>query len=69
MPTTMTVTPAYGRDYKSKAATLADWNAGLDFVVASIHEGGRYINRADAVQAGLDVWIRYSRLTKIVKAD
>jgi hypothetical protein len=41
----MTVTPAYGRDYKSKAAALADWNAGLD------------------------VWIRYSRLTKIVKAD
>ena len=31
----ITLTPAYGRDYKSKAAVLEDWNAGKDFIIAS----------------------------------
>ncbi|MEE9598172.1 MAG: hypothetical protein V3V96_15480 [Acidiferrobacterales bacterium] len=34
--------PAYGRDYKSKKAAQADFDADLDFVTA----GGQYINRS-----------------------
>lgn len=58
----MTVTPAYGRDYKSKAAALADWNDGKDFVDA---RSGRYLSKRDNVP---DVWIRYDRQMKIVEA-
>ena len=32
----MTLTPAYGRDYKSKAAVMADFNTGKDFILADI---------------------------------
>lgn len=62
----MTVTPAYGRDYKSAKAALADWEAGKDFVIADFFSGndGRYISNADC--AGENIMIRYDRLTKIV---
>ena len=36
--------PAYGRDYKSKAALLVDWNEGKDFLECGT---SRYINRSD----------------------
>lgn len=29
---TITLTPAYGRDYKSKAAVLDDWEDNKDFI-------------------------------------
>jgi hypothetical protein len=28
----LTLVPAYGRDYKSKSALLQDWEAGKDFL-------------------------------------
>jgi hypothetical protein len=31
--TTLTLVPAYGRDYKTKAEVEADWQAGKDFRV------------------------------------
>lgn len=31
---TLTVLPAYGRDYPSKAEVLKDWEANKDFIVA-----------------------------------
>ena len=64
----MTLTPAYGRDYKSKKAALADWEAGKDFTIADVFSGdhGRKINREDAVNSGVrEVNIRYQQLTKI----
>jgi hypothetical protein len=62
--TTLTLIPAYGRDYKSKKALLADWNANKDFQIATFGpDCGRYINKADA--DGLRINIRYSKLTKI----
>ena len=61
---TMTIVGAYGRDYKSKAAALADWNAGKDFKVY----GGPAINKEDADRAGVTVRIRYKALT-MVTAD
>jgi hypothetical protein len=65
----MTITPAYGRDYKSAAAVKKDWKEGKDFMVADIFGGqaGRYINRNDA-EAGMIVGImaRYDTLRKVV---
>ncbi len=57
----MTLTPAYGRDYRSRKALLADFNADLDFVT---QPDGRYANRQDL--AGLpDVNVRYGKLRKV----
>lgn len=70
----MTVVPAYGRDYKSEAAAVADWNAGLDFRIQDIGMGrddGRYVSVRDvpaiAAAAGqpVTVNIRYLRLTMV----
>jgi hypothetical protein len=58
----MTVTPAYGRDYKSAAKAIADWKDGKDFKLAMT---GQYCSIRDGID---DVWIRYDRLTKIAKA-
>ena len=56
------LTPAYGRDYKSKKAVEADFNANLDFVTAS----GQYINKPQIVEMGLKrVEIRYKKLTQL----
>lgn len=65
----MTVTPAYGRDYKSQAAVKADWKAGKDFIVADVMSphAGRYVNNQD-FPSGL-VMARYARNTKIVKVQ
>ncbi len=61
----MTVTPAYGRDYKSKKAVFEDWNAGRDFVVAEPGRG-TYINKTDAesqLGTGVTIMARYKGLT------
>lgn len=63
----MTVTPAYGRDYKSLKAARADWTAGKDFVISDVFSGedGRYINKADA--GSMDIMVRYGDLRKVGK--
>ena len=62
----MTLTPAYGRDYKSKKEVQADLDAGKDFKVASMFNGGGYINKADMLREGIkNVMIRYKKLTQI----
>ena len=66
--TILTLQPAYGRDYKSKAAVLADWNANKDFRIASYGpDMGRYINKDDTDHAdqGYTLNFRYQRDTKI----
>lgn len=62
----MTVGPAYGKDYKSKAAALAAWEAGHDFKIEGIHpDAGRYVNKTDAERysPGIAVTIRYKQMT------
>jgi hypothetical protein len=63
----MTLIPAYGRDYKSKAEVQADLSAGKDFTVASVGpEMGRRVNIADLKAAGVAmVMIRYAKERKI----
>ena len=59
----MTLTPAYGRDYKSAEAVLTDWKRDFDFVVALT---GQKANRADLTNYEGDITIRYHRLTRSV---
>ena len=62
----MTLTPAYGRDYKSAKAVKADFDANKDFVVADMFSGsGRYANKQD-LPAGSSVNIRYNKLRDVV---
>ncbi|MFA6958597.1 MAG: hypothetical protein WC538_22230 [Thermoanaerobaculia bacterium] len=65
---TITVTPAYGRDYKSAAAAKADWDANKDFAIASVWTGGTYINKEDAENhpSISAVSIRYRKLRRQV---
>jgi hypothetical protein len=70
---TLTLTPAYGRDYKSKKAVIEAWNAGKDFEIANPGFPS-YINREDADNdpAMYTVSIRYKGLTRSIiarKAD
>ena len=60
----MTLTPAYGRDYTSKAKVLADLKAGKDFIINDIQSrwDGSYINLEQITEP---VMIRYQRLTKV----
>jgi hypothetical protein len=57
--------PAYGRDYKTKSAVLADWLEEKDFTIAEY--GHPYDTKPCNRQQTTDreqVWIRYDRLTK-----
>jgi hypothetical protein len=57
-------TPAYGRDYKSKAAVLKDWTEGKDFQCALT---GKYLSVRDEIPN--QVWIRYNKLRNIVRVQ
>lgn len=60
------LTPAYGRDYKSKAEVLADFNADKDFQVHGPTPSGAYTNRADLNRLGLtEVNVRWKRMTMV----
>lgn len=61
----ITVTPAYGRDYKNQKDAAKDWNANLDFIETS---SGSATNKADCVRMGKKVIIRYSKLQKVMTA-
>jgi len=64
------VVPAYGRDYRSKKAVLADWEAGKDFVIRD-YRGDMYINKADLERErregrDLVLQVRYNRLERVM---
>lgn len=65
------VTPAYGRDYKTKKEVLAAWNANLDFVIRDIRHSG-YINREDVERFNADgedivIHVRYDDERKVAE--
>jgi hypothetical protein len=67
MATNIQLVPAYGRDYKSQAEVLADWNANKDFWTADIIHGyGVATNKEDCDSMGLRVVIRYANKQKLV---
>lgn len=58
----LVLTPAYGRDYKSKTALLEDFNANKDFRIASVGYSG-YANKHELT--GNTVELRYDQLRKL----
>lgn len=56
-----TVSGAYGRDYKSKVAMLADWEAGKDFIC---HPSGQYCSTRD-FGPGAKIRMRYKKLREV----
>jgi hypothetical protein len=60
----ITCLPSYGRDYKSKKAVQADYDAGKDFTIVSLdRDNGSQINKQDAerIEGGVTLNIRYKR--------
>ena len=62
----MTLTPAYGRDYKSAKEALEDFHADKDFIIADIGSRwcGKPVNRQQ-LTPGTHT-LRYARMTKAV---
>ena len=69
----LTLTPAYGRDYKSKKAAIADWKANKDFIIANIDNmySGKPVSRQNLVDSNVStkVMIRYRKLQSVTLAD
>ena len=63
----VTVTPAYGRDYKSKKAAIDDFNAGKDFILQDFMSrwDGKPASKADLASQYDVVNIRYKRNTMV----
>ena len=69
MERTATLTPAYGRDYKSKKAVMEDLLAQKDFVLHDIMSAydGKVGNLEDLRKAGYtSLHIRYDALRKVL---
>lgn len=61
----ITLTPAYGRDYTSKAAVVRDFAAGKDFIFHCFGDryDGKPVNREQLVELGtVTVSVRYNGL-------
>lgn len=63
----VTLTPAYGRDYKSRPAVIADWESGKDFTIQHFKLSG-YVNNAQISELKEDgithLTFRYSGNTR-----
>lgn len=63
----MTLTPSYGRDYKSKKAVLEDFEADKDFTIASIGPYcGKQANRTNLLGEVNNVTIRYNKMRSAI---
>jgi len=62
----MTVTPAYGRDYKTAKAARASWNGNQDWVITDLFHryDGKPINKSQADEAKYSITLRFAQLTK-----
>lgn len=62
----ITLTPAYGRDYKSKAAVQVDWDDCKDFIVTSYGHPWDTKPTNKSQLEGEPVNIRYGNLRKVM---
>lgn len=65
----MTLTPAYGRDYKSKKEVEDTFNNDVDFIIADFNHpySGKPVTKSQLKDDGVhEVGIRYNGLRKIV---
>ena len=66
---TLTVSAAYGRDFKSKKEILNYWNSNKDFQNLGISQGA-YINKQDAKRFKVEYLnVRYKNLMNIAVID
>jgi len=63
----LTLTPAYGRDYKNKREVVQAFSEGKDFIIATpFHpDSGRYCNNQDFKGSNYSIVIRYKKLTQL----
>ena len=62
----ITLTPAYGRDYRSAAAVMLDWNAEKDFVLQPAGSYCSIRNTALLKASGVThIHFRYQKMTKV----
>ena len=65
----ITISPAYGRDYTSKAKALADWDANKDFIIQDIRLSG-YVSKSqvpDLIRDGISkIMLRYNKMHMVV---
>ena len=64
------LTPAYGKDYKTAKEVLADWNKGADFIIHSHDAPSQYFNKesAEALKP-VTLNIRFNKITKLVVVE
>ncbi len=60
----ITLTPAYGRDYKSAKEAVADYDDGKDFIINAVGLPAKPINKSQCESAGFKVTLRYGNLRK-----
>jgi len=68
----MTLTPSYGRDYKSKKAIVAAFNENQDFILNDITDPwhGKPCNKKELKIEGVkNVQLRYDKLTKVTYVE
>ncbi len=64
----LTLTPAYGRDYKTAKDVKADFEAGKDFIVDAYGQPRQPANKESfAGEHPITLNIRYARLAKIAQ--
>ena len=62
----ITLTPAYGRDYRSAAAVMLDWNAEKDSVLQPAGSYCNILNMTLLKASGVThVHFRYQKMTKV----
>ena len=63
----LTLTPAYGHDYKSKKEVVQAFSEGKDFIIATpFHpSSGKYCNKQDLKDSNHSIVIRYKKLTQL----
>lgn len=69
---TITLTPRYGRDYKSRAEVEQAFNENKDFTVSDMSSqwDGLAANRPDLLAAGIKTArIRYLRNTRVTNVE
>ena len=67
---TLTVSAAYGRDFKSKKEILNYWNSNKDFQNLGVNSYGSLINKQDAKRFKVGYLnVRYNNLMKIAVID
>ena len=66
------LSPAFGRDFKSKKAVLEAFDADKDFIIESFDNPfcGKPVNKSQLIEAGeFSVMIRFSNMRKVVPVN